>query len=203
MADGKYLKSNLKNNLLANLAGFILVITFLLYFIIMPAIKEIKTISHNLAEQREYLEKQYSKSQNLKKTAESLNRIEPKLKLLDRIFINKNRELEFITSLEDKANLNQINQRINLNSPQTTNNEDFQIINLQLSSEGEFIKQLKYLMDLESLSYYINIKSLELSSSPRDGKAIPNIKNSGQETLVSEDESSQINLSVTADTYWK
>lgn len=203
MADEKYLKSNLKNNLLANLAGFMLVITFLLYFIIRPAVKEIKTIGNSLEEQREYLEKQYGKSQNLKKTAESLNKIESKLKLLDRVFINKNRELEFITSLEDKANLNQINQKINLNSPPTTNNEDFQIINLQLYSEGEFIKQLKYLMDLESLSYYINIKSLELSSSPKSGQAIPNIKNSGQETLVSEDESSRINLSVTADTYWK
>lgn len=196
----KYTKFNLKNKIIASLTGFILIIFSLLYFIVIPTAKDIKTMGNEIEAQRIDLEKKYIKGQSLRQLTESLKKIKPKLELLDKIFVNKNRELEFITSLENEANKNRVGQKINLGPVQATENKDFQKINLQLFINGGFIGQLKYLMDLESLSYYINIKSLELSFSSGGGSASMKTDST---TPMPKDETNNINLLINADTYWK
>ena len=203
MIFNKYQKFDLKNKIIATLVGFVLIISGLIYFIVVPTVKDIKTRGGAIEEQVIDLEKKYIRGNSLRQLTENLKKIEPRLSSLDQIFINKNRELEFITTLENKANETQISQKINLSPPNTAENIEFQKNSLQLFTNGEFTKQLKYLIKLESLNYYINIKSLELSSSPRGGQTAPSIKNSDRETSASEQEPSNINLSITADTYWK
>jgi len=203
MKINKNLKLNLKNKIIASSAGFIAIILCLAYYIVIPTIQEIKAMGNNIEEQREDLEKKYIKGQSLRQLMENFEKIDPKLTYLDKIFANQNRELEFITSLENEANKNQIRQKITLSSPQKTTNQKFTKIKVRLTTEGEFVKQLKYLRDLESLSYYINIISLELSSARRGGQTAPNYENSGQETSASENKSGPINLSAEAETYWE
>lgn len=183
MNNSKYIKFNLKNKITANLIGFLIVTLSLIYFIVAPTIKEIKTMGKAIEAQREDLEKKYSKGQSLKQLTENFKKIEPKLKLIDQIFINKNRELEFITSLENEADKNQIGQKIDLSAPQKAENQNFQKTSLRLFTKGGFNRQLQYLVNLENLSYYINIKLLELSP---DG---------GGET-------NSLNMYLDADTYW-
>lgn len=199
----KYQKFSLKNKIIVMIAGFILIIFSLIYFIVIPTIKDIQTMGQKIEEQMVDLEKKYIRGNSLRQLTENLKKIEPKLSSLDQIFINKNRELEFITTIENEANNSQISQKINLSSPKIIENQEFQKNDLQLSVNGEFNEQLKYLINLESLNYYINIKLLELSSSPRSGQTAPSIKRNDQETSVSEKEPNNINLSITADTYWK
>ena len=182
MNDNKYFKFDLKNKITVSLTGFLVITLSLIYFIILPTIKEIKAMGLAIEAQREDLEKKYIKGQSLKKLTENLNKIEPKLKLLDQIFINKNRELEFITSLENEANKSQVSQKINLSAPQPEANQNFQKTGLQLFTKGGFEKQLQYLLSLEHLSYYINVKLLELS--PVGG------------------ETNSLNMYLDADTYW-
>jgi len=191
MNGNKYLKLGLKNKITVSLIGFFLVILSLIYFIVIPTIKEIRVMGDAIEVQREDLEKKYIKGQSLKRLTENLNKIEPKLELLNQIFINKNRELEFITSLENKAGKNQINQKINLSAPQKAENQNFQKTDLQISTKGVFNKQLQYLMDLESLGYYINVKLLELSLADDNGKA-----------ASSTPEKTNLNMYLGADTYW-
>ena len=193
---GKYLKFNLKNKIAASVGGFLLVIFCLLYFIIIPTITDIKNMSGEIEEQRIDLEKKYIKGQSLKKLSDNLKSIEPKLDLLNQLFINKNRELEFITTLENQAGLNRLNQKINLNPPQAADNQDFQKADLQLLLTGKFSRLLKYLQDLESLGYYTNIKSLELS--PAQGQEAVS-----DEEAAPPDGSININMFINADTYWK
>ncbi len=202
MITSKFIKIDLKNKIIASLVGFLAVIFCLVYFVVLPTIMDIKTMGDDIEAQRVDLEKKYIKGQSLRQLTENLKNIEPKLNLLDQIFINKNLELEFISSLENEANKNQISQKINLSSPQATENQDFQKINLQLFTAGNFVKQLKYLMDIESLKYYINIKSLELSSDSGSGQNAPDIQNSGQELSPSTGETNSINMDIEADTYW-
>jgi len=198
MNGNKYLKFNLKNKITASLAGFLVVLLSLIYFIVIPTVREIKTMGDSIDAQREDLERKYIKGQSLKKLTENLNKIEPKLELLDQIFINKNRELEFITSLENKANKNQISQKINLKSPEKTENQNFQKTDLQLFARGGFIKQLQYLTDLEQLNYYINVKLLELS--PANGGEP--VKTDSQGSQSSSVETNNLNMYIDADTYW-
>ena len=183
MNDNKYIKFDLNHKITASLIGLLIVILSLIYFIVAPTIKEIKTMGQAIEAQREYLEKKYRKGQNLKQLTENFKKIEPKLELIDQIFINKNRELEFITSLENEADKNQIGQKIDLSAPQKTENQNFQKTSLRLFTKGDFNRQLQYLVNLENLSYYINIKLLELSP------------DSGGET-------NSLNMYLDADTYW-
>jgi len=189
MISEKYSKLTLKNKIIASLIGLALVILSLLYFIVIPTTREIKIMGNDIEAQRVDLEKKYIKGQSLKQLTENLKKIEPKLELLDKVFVIKNHELEFITTLENQANKNQISQKINLSPPQATENPGLEKISLQLYAKGEFIKQLKYLMDLESLNYYINIKSLELLYSPAEAPA------------AAGDKPGDITISINADTY--
>lgn len=199
----KYQKIDLKNKIIASLIGLVLIIFALIYFIVVPTIKDIKTMGEEIAGQIIDLEKKYIKGNSLRQLTENLKKIEPKLNLLNQIFINKNRELEFITTIENEATDSQVSQKINLSSPKNTENQEFQKNSLQLFTRGGFNQQLKYLINLESLDYYINIKSLELSSSPGDRPAVSGLDNNGQETSISKNELNEINLSLLADTYWK
>ena len=83
MNGNKYLKFNLKNKITASLVGFLVIILSLIYFIVIPTIKDIKTMGQTIEAQREDLEKKYIKGQSLRQLTENLSKIEPKLELLD------------------------------------------------------------------------------------------------------------------------
>jgi len=191
----KLLKISLKNKIIASSTGFLLVIAGLIYFIVLPTVSDIKTMNGEIDAQRIDLETKYLKGQSLKQLSENLNKIEPQLALLDQIFINQNRELEFITSLENQANQNRVAQKINLSAPEATANQNFQKISLQLSARGDFTDQLRYLIGLESLGYYINVNRLELSlaGAGQDETA------AAAKTVPAE---ANLNLYLNADTYW-
>ncbi|MBU0880206.1 type 4a pilus biogenesis protein PilO, partial [Patescibacteria group bacterium] len=167
------------------------IIFTLISFIILPTIKNINHIGSEIEIQKVDLEKKYIKTQNLKQISAELNKMEPMLSKLDQVFINKNNELDFITLTEKIATINNVYQKINLGSDQSIKNETYKKIPLQLSIQGDFINQLNYLISLESLNYYINIKSLELSKQEID------ITNSKKLPLT------WLNLKLIADTYWQ
>lgn len=191
MPQNEYLKLSPKNKITASLIGFLIVILSLIYFIVAPTIKEIKAMVKAIEAQRQDLEKKYVKSQSLKQLTENFKKIEPQLELIDQIFINKNRELEFITSLENEADKNQVSQKINLSAPQKAENQNFQKTSLQLFTKGGFSGQLQYLSNLERLSYYINVKLLELSPI-----------GAGEKIKADNGETNNLNMSLNADTYW-
>ncbi len=193
----KLQKLNLKNKIIASLSGFILIFFCLIYFIVIPTIKDIRAMDNDIEEQRIDLEKKYIKGYSLKQLTENLKKIQPKLSQLDQIFINKNDELKFITTLENEADQAGVIQKINLNPPQAADSQKFQKNNLQLSTKGGFHQQLKYLQNLESLSYYINVYSIEFISANK-----PEAAAAGQAPLSSPNETS-VNMLISADTYWE
>ncbi|MBU0897947.1 MAG: type 4a pilus biogenesis protein PilO [Patescibacteria group bacterium] len=184
-------KINLLKKIIINLIIFLSIIFTLISFIILPTIKNINHIGSEIEIQKVDLEKKYIKTQNLKQISAELNKMEPMLSKLDQVFINKNNELDFITLTEKIATINNVYQKINLGSDQSIKNETYKKIPLQLSIQGDFINQLNYLISLESLNYYINIKSLELSKQEID------ITNSKKLPLT------WLNLKLIADTYWQ
>ena len=186
---------DLKRKIIASSTGWLLVIVGIIYLIVWPTVRDIKTMSGEIDAQRIDLEKKYIKGQSLKQLTENLKKIEPKLELLDQIFINENRELEFITSLENLANQNGVAQKINLSAPTAAANKNFKKIGLQLFTQEGFSNQLKYLIDLEQLSYYLNINFLELSPAGAGQSQTAD----AQKITPAE---TNLNLYLGADTYW-
>ncbi|MEK7202801.1 MAG: type 4a pilus biogenesis protein PilO [Patescibacteria group bacterium] len=182
----------LRKKILISLFVFFIVILTLLFFIILPAIREINRIGRDIETQRMDLEKKFNRGQNLKQLSKNLNEIEPKLVKLDQIFINKNNELEFITALEKIAATNKINQKITLGNSELIEGKIYKKVPIQLLAQGNFIDQLNYLLNLESLNYYINIKSLEISKTKNF------IDNSSKDFPQA-----NLNLLLSSDTYWQ
>lgn len=177
-------KQTLKNKIFISIGLIILVAAGTIYFIILPAMRDIKKMGDEIEAQMVDLELKYQKGQSLKRLKETLQKIEPQLAKLDEILIERTKALAFITSLEKVAEQNNATQKINLITDQNKNLTGSQKIPLQLAVTCEFNKCYNYLIDLEKLNYYINIKSLEFNSSGGGGPGT-------------------INLLIFADTYWR
>jgi len=182
----------LKKKIIISLIIFISLVFVIVYFVIFPAIKDINMIKTEIEFQRTELEKKYLRGQNLKNISEKLERAESKLHVLDQVFIQNNEDLKFITTLEEVASKNNISQKINLSASPYANNSFYKVFPLQLFSQGIFSNQINYLIALETLGYYLNIKSLELNSSARGpAGSAENFRNNS------------LNFLISADTYWQ
>jgi len=141
---------------------FIACYSAIIIFIIIPTIKDIREISQTIYNERVDLEKKYLKGQLMKKTLEDFEKIKSQEEKLFSIFVIKGQELAFITLLEDFANKNNIELKINLKQIQTE--AKISSIPLELSLSGNYLNTLKYLDDLERLNNYYGIKNIQISS---------------------------------------
>ncbi len=156
-------KINLKNRIIIMIIGFLTLFALILFFIVIPTIHDILDMGQKIEEQRIDLEKKYIKGQNLRQLTTNLNKINSQLSKLEQIFISENRELEFITTLEGVANKNSVNQKINLGVQEDMPGYDYKKMTLQLLLQGNFTNIMNYLIGLESLEYYVNVKNIELT----------------------------------------
>lgn len=169
-----------------SVATFVVLSAAVIYFLVLPTIADIKKMKAEIEAQRIDLENKYRKSKNLKKLTANLKKIEGEIEKLDWLFINQNRALEFITTLEEAAAKEGVSQKISLGTTAPLKNYSYKKIPLQIMADGNFISQLRYLANLEALNYYINIKTLEFSTAANDVAA-----------------KGGVNLQISSDTYWK
>jgi len=186
------LELDLKKKIIIIFIIFIVLIFSVVFYIIIPTVKDIVDIKDEIEYQRVDLENKYMKGQNIKMISEKLKKIEGKIDVLDNIFVNSDESLEFIMLLENRAGSNGVNQKINL-LPSEEDNNFYKKISLQLFTQGDLINQLRYLISLEELEKYINIKSLEISQG-----AIKNLSLEGASM-----DGENVNMFILADTYWK
>lgn len=163
------------------------------YFVILPAINDIKMLRSELITQKIELEDKMSKDKNLADLNDRIKKIEPQLQILDKIFINKNRELDFITIMESIEKKNLVTQKLAINPIDSNDKNLIKTVPITIVVNGEFKNILQYLCDLEALPYYVNINNIELSGA----------ENVSAKTMLSETNSNNIRLSISADTFWK
>jgi Tfp pilus assembly protein PilO len=191
-----YNKISLKYKILTINCLLLLGLFCVIYFIILPSLKEINRIKTSINQERIDLEEKYQKSQGLKKLTTNLKTIEGKVEHIDQVFISENRELEFITALEQIADKNNVTQKITLGKVQAVTVDKFyKKFPLQIQAQGTYINLIDYLQDLETLTYYINIKSIELSGGG-GGIARPN-------SADGSDSDVKISANIIADSYWR
>jgi len=145
----------------------VLITAAIIYFIIMPTVRDIEEISNSVRDERIDLEKKYLRGQLLRKTIENFEKIKPEQEKLASIFIVEEEELKFITTLEETAAKNQINQDIRLQSiggMEKSKEKEFYPVPLSITTQGNFVKIMQYLNDLEHLNYYFNISSIIINS---------------------------------------
>jgi Tfp pilus assembly protein PilO len=183
----KIKKTNYLNRLYLLLGIFLAIMLALIYLIIVPTISEIKETKKEVINQKNELEKKLNREKNLVTLNEDLKKIEPEVDSLNQIFIEKNMELEFITTLEGIAGKNNINQTLNLNTDKSIKFGQYTKTPIEISVQGKYNNLLDYLKNIETLKYYINISSLDLILENQDAASL---YKTGR-------------LQINADTYWK
>lgn len=186
------IKFDLKKKIITSIIMFLVLILSIVFFVVIPAVRDIKSIKMDIEAQKIDLEKKYLKGQSLRRLSEKIKEIEKKIKVLDQVFVAENDSLGFITALEDVADRNFVEQKIDLLSLEDASEDVFREIPVKLFSTGNINNQLNYLVDLETLHYYINIKSLELRSSSGGDYSENGGLFSGNTSLF-----------VSADTFWQ
>ncbi len=191
-------KINIKRKITFTIVIFLLVNALIVYLIIIPTINDIKQLRVNIITQKTDLEKKIAREKNINILSEKLDKIEPQMKKFEQIFINQNRELEFITTLEGVALSNKVLQKINLNLNAAKTEQTYRKIPLELKIQGNFNNLLQYLTNLENLNYYINITSLEITRGISSASTLLPIDTSGAKQIIG-----NINMAISADTYWQ
>lgn len=187
-------KLTLKQKMILFPISWILFVFLIINFIALPAIKDIKNLKTEIIDQKVDLEKKIVKERNMNKVSAKIEEIEPQIEKFEKIFVNQNRELEFITVIEDIAEKNGLSQKINLLTASAKQSHAYKTIPLNIDVGGNFTNFVKYLIDLESLNYYINVKNIQIDSlqQSRFSNLGPNGGQNGN-----------INIKIVADTYWQ
>jgi len=175
----------------------------LMYFAIMPSVAAINDLDEKIISAKIDMEKKYQLKNNTLVLNKKISEIASGVKDLDDVFINKNRELEFITVLESMANKNNVEQRINLSSPakessSKTSKNDVSVpgnisVPIAITLTGNYKNIINYISEINSLKYYINIDGLDFVSGSSNS-SLPD-DNSRRNKIIT--------LSITAKTYWK
>lgn len=140
----------------------------LVFFIILPSCRDIKKVSSEIRDEREYLEKLYLRGQHLKEVKKNFKDIEPHINDLEKIFIAPGEEVGFITSLENLAADKGIEQKLELENLPTAKSKGeerimpYETLPLTITLQGTFPQLITYLIGLELLDYYVTINSLTI-----------------------------------------
>ena len=186
---------NLKYKILAVNGGLLLALICGVYFIILPSLNDIDRIKNDIFLTRLDLEQKYKRSRNLKKLSTNLKSIEGRIENIDQVFISQNRELEFITALERTAEEKNIVQKILLGKATAAGGDKFyNKIPLKIQAQGNFVDLIRYLQGLETLNYYINVKSIDLTSNRGAER---------QSFTAIQDSGGQVSANIVADSYWR
>ncbi len=161
----------------------------LIYFLIIPNIDDINRIKKEIDAQLIDLEVKYQRGQSIKKLNANLKKIEPEIATLDQVFVKESEQVNFITSLEELATKNNVKQKLSLGKAQNSKSS-FKKVPLQISLEGGYLSILSYLHDLETSPNYINIKTIEITSTSA------NIDENGMTK-------NNLSVSLSVDTYWQ
>ncbi|HNZ86568.1 MAG TPA: type 4a pilus biogenesis protein PilO [bacterium] len=159
----------------------------------MPTIKSIKEKSKEIKQQRLELNMAMDLTSDSSDSKENIGVLKKRLSPIESTFLKKGEELDFIKMLESIALKNNINQTIVPETQKENTDNSFSTMNLKLTLTGSFKNVFNYIVEIESLPNYINIKSINITKV--GGKFLSDDSDSK--------EMSEVSCDILAETYWK
>ncbi|MBU1164075.1 type 4a pilus biogenesis protein PilO [Patescibacteria group bacterium] len=153
---------NIVKKFIIYLVIVIIIYVSIIFFVIIPTTSDIQAISDQIYNERIDLEKRYKKGQLIKQLVEDFRKIKPQQDRLELIFVKESEILNFVTSLENLANNNNIDLSIKLKEIENTNN--IASMPLDLTIGGSYQNVIAYLNDIEKQDYYFSIDSIRINS---------------------------------------
>jgi hypothetical protein len=150
----------IKNKINLSLAIFIILSIILILFVIYPLFKEIKINSEDLISKKQNLTLLEKKIENLKQYQAIWAEIEPNLEKIDKLFIDPEVPVEFISFLEETARDCNLSVEISPLPASKITEDPWPSLLFQISTTASFSKFLKFLEKLETSPYLIKIQNL-------------------------------------------
>lgn len=154
---------NFNSKTIVSVCTLLSVVIMIVIFIILPTAHNIQKTTDETYRLRLYMEQRYQESLRSKVTKKKLENMKKNSLDFEKFLFKKDQTLTLIKILETVAVNNQINQKVKENNlDRIAPNKN---INLKLEASGKYKDVLKYIYNLETLDYFINITNLRLTSS--------------------------------------
>jgi len=150
----------LKNKINLSLIIFSVLSISLIVFLIYPLFREIRMNSEDLISKKQKLISLEVEVESLREFQTLWQEIELNLKKIDQLFIDPKVPVEFISFLETTARDCAINIEISPSLPSKIEKDPWPSLFFQISSTGSFSKFLKFLAEIETSPYLIEIQNL-------------------------------------------
>lgn len=135
----------------------------LIVFVIYPSFIQIKKISEDFVEEKRKLILFEKEMENLKGIESLYKKYQPNLEKIDQLFINPEFPIEFIESLEKKAQEFQLGKiEISPLPRKEIKTDPWPSLSFQISLSGSFPNFLRFFEKLENSPYLIEISNLNL-----------------------------------------
>jgi len=163
---------SLQKKLIFFIISILSLVILITIFIIYPAVKQILTLQKSVANTESYLEEQYTKTQYMRRSIRELDQITQSVKKFKNAGIRKGDELTLITQLEQLAEINHLNQNLDIaegkikndkpeEEKQPNNQTTKPFYSLTFVNSGTFFDHYNFFKSLEELPYYLIIKSIQ------------------------------------------
>jgi Tfp pilus assembly protein PilO len=190
-------KLNSKNRNITVTLTVLILNAAVIYFFILPTINKIKSLRNEILNIEIDSANKITQEKNISDLNNKIKKIQPQLNEINSIFINQNREIEFINALEDLASKNNIDQKLNIDFNNPTKGGTFNSVPVGINANGNFNNVIGYLSALEAMSYYINIDSVTFTASN-------NSKDTGDDSRPFESKNgTTIDLNLVGHSFWK
>lgn len=159
----------------------LIIISFLLLIIliIIPTIKSIDSINKEVYQQEKELKNKLAMGLNAKKIKDDLNKVETYIEDVDKIFVEKENELEIITKIEAIATNNGVEVSIKPDFKIQNFSNDIGKLPLSINVSGDYSQIMSFIRDIDCQEYYYNIDNANLSRVANKDLSILNLDVSG------------------------
>lgn len=182
----KVKKLSQKHRAINTMVIFLVLTSLLIGGLMFPLHNKIKSTSDIVIKERASIVEKQSRERNIVGLTKELEEIEPNIENFDLVFINEENQLDFITAIENIATINEVFQKLEIVPPEKLSKDKYLKVPMTLTAQGELQSIYKYLKDLESFSYQLNIEKIDINSKGTN----------------SEDKK-EVSLKLQVNTYWK
>ncbi len=129
--------------------------------IIVPSVRLILHVRHDVRETEGALEQEYKETRILRRSIREVGDITKKIAEYKHAFIHEGDELKLITELENIATTNHIDQTLQVDKTHTKRGATTKPAYVfSFNNRGTFADHVRYLRAIEQLPYYMNISAL-------------------------------------------
>lgn len=151
---------NPRKKIIISLITFGIVTLILIFLIISPLLNQIKENSEELILQKQELILLQEERKNLKEIETVYESYQLNLTKIDKLFIDSEIPIEFVSSLEELASTSQLLIKISPVVSKEVKEDPWSSLSFQLSLSGSFPDFLKFLKKLENSPYLIEVLNL-------------------------------------------